>query len=144
MKNVAERARRTLDTNHDTWPSKAAGGVSRVDYSIAKGNTIKEREREREQLKSNESPHLNFFPFAPSLFLSLFLSLILSVCPSTYLPVHLYLSPFLRLPFRWPFGPLHRPSIKVPRRARTQVHRCTSAGTWMSMCVHNPSGSFPC
>lgn len=54
-------------------------------------------------------------------------SLLLSVCPSTYLPVQLCLSRSSRLPFRWPFGPLHRPSIKVPGAhtgARISVRVC--------------------
>lgn len=94
-----------------------------MDYSVAKGNTIKERAIKNQRV----SPSSFFLSLSPSF------SYTICVCPSIYLPVHLYLSRFLRLPFRWPFRPLHRPSIKVPRRAR---YRCVQVHIRECLCVY--------
>lgn len=87
----------------------------------------KEIQSKREQLKTNESPHLHFSSFSLSLFLPLFLRppLTICVCPSIYLPVHLYLSRFLRLPFRGLSDLCIVPQSRYPGAhtgARVQVH----------------------
>lgn len=139
---------RPLDTNHDTWPSKRRYDL-RVDHSDAK----KEIESKR-AIKSRRSLSLRVFIFSFP-FLALpptplsFLLLLLSICPSIYLPVHLRLTRSLRLPFRWPLGPLHRPSIKVLNSrayTHTHIHRHAHTHTDVALrcCAHNPAGSFPC
>lgn len=131
-----ERARRPLYTNHDTWLSKR--WILAWTIQSQRKEKRKKKYNQREQLKiKRESPHLHFSFL--SFFLLLFLPLSITICPSTYLPVHLYLSLLtsaLSLAFRT-FASLNQ---GIQARTQVRVYKCTYVN--VHVCTQ-PVGILP-
>lgn len=125
-----------------TRPSKSTMDPRGVDRSVIKGKIESKKAIKNRRILPVfiiSSFLLSSLPLSPLLLAyTICLSIYLSTCPSPSLslPPVLFLFLSLRLPFRWPFGPLHRPSIKVPSTAHRCVRvyvcvRCTCV-----MCVY--------